>query len=699
MTATSKSHVSRLSFRNIPTALALLLVLLPPAWGAVAPLPDTLPVLTPEKIHRDTLTEINKALRYGHFRKRTIDDRFSGELLDAYINRLDRNRLYFLASDIAEFEQYRNQLDDALRNSDLGAGFLIFNRYQQRSEERLQFMLAQVKQGLSQLDFTIDEEMVTDRSKAPWPTTSGELDDLWRQRLKSTVLNFKLSDKSLNDTADVLDKRYRNQRHRLFQTNANDAFQFYANTITSLYGPHTQYFSPQRTENFNIDMRLSLEGIGAVLQSEDENTKVVRLIPGGPAAKSGVISPADVIVGVAQGDDELVDVVGWRLDEVVDLIRGPKGSVVQLEVVPAGSDAKQTKRVKITRNEVKLEEQAARKAIIELSRNGQPRKVGVISIPTFYIDFDALRDGNPDYRSTTRDVHKLLDELIAEGIEGLVIDLRNNGGGSLKESVDLAGLFIPQGPVVQIKDTWGRIRVEFDHDPTYYDIPLVVMVNRLSASASEIFAGAIKDYDRGLIVGSQTYGKGTVQALHPLDFGQLKLTQATFYRISGISTQHKGVLPHLQFPSVYDPDEVGESTQEGALPWDEVKPLPHRNYPPLTPLLSNLERTHAQRSAINPDLIALNESIEQAQQHKRDTLPLKEQRLRDLRDENERWQMELENRRRSAKNLPLLESMADLERSTTGAAHNAPIEDDPLVRESSEVMVDLLDSRMLSRQQ
>ncbi|WP_210396096.1 carboxy terminal-processing peptidase [Motiliproteus sediminis] len=692
--------IKLLSRTTLSIALLVATLLPPTAHAVLAELPDSLPTLAPEQVHRDTLSDINKALRYGHYRKRTIDNQFSSELLDAYLNRLDRHRLYFLASDIAEFEQHRDRLDEALRNKDLSAGFFIFNRYQQRTEERIRYMLDQIEQGLTQLDFGRDEEMQTDRKEAAWAHSAVELDNLWRQRLKSAVLNFKLSDKTLEEAAEILSKRYRNQLHRLYQTNADDAFQVYANTLTSLYGPHTQYFSPRRTENFNIDMRLSLEGIGAVLQSEDENTKVVRLIPGGPAAKSGVIGPADVIVGVAQGNDELVDVVGWRLDEVVDLIRGPKGSVVRLEVVPAGSDAKQTKLVSITRNEVKLEEQAASKSILQVPRNGETRKIGVISIPTFYIDFNALRNGDPDYRSTTRDVRRLLDQLIAEGAEGLVIDLRNNGGGSLKEAVDLAGLFIPQGPVVQIKDSWGRIRVEFDHDPTYYDIPLVVMVNRLSASASEIFAGAIKDYDRGLIVGNQTFGKGTVQALHPLDFGQLKLTQATFYRVSGVSTQHKGVLPHLQYPSVYDPDEVGESTQEGALPWDEVKPLPHRRYPPLTPLLSNLELAHNRRAAMDPDLIALSEGIEEAQRRQRDTLPLQEERLRALRKDNERWRLELENRRRAAKNLEPLTSVAELEQASTGTAHSSrPAEEDALIRESGEVLIDLLDSRMLSRQQ
>ncbi|MEH6469868.1 MAG: carboxy terminal-processing peptidase [Halopseudomonas sp.] len=677
-------------FKHSLLLLATALVL--SSQGIAYGITNQLEQLEPEAIHGETLKALAKTLRFGHYKKRYLDDELSAELLDAELELLDRSRLYFLQQDIEDFDSYRDQLDDAIRNGDSGPAFAIYNRYQQRVEERLNYLLSQIELGLEQLDFDRDEAMDTERKEVAWSSTSQQLDELWRKRLKSTVLNLKLSDKTIDEAAEVLAKRYHNQLNRLHQNTAEDAFSLFANAYASLYDPHTQYFSPRTSENFNINMRLSLEGIGAVLQTQDEHTKVVRLIPAGPADKQGQLKPADKIVGVGQGEtDELVDVVGWRLDEVVDLIRGPKGSTVQLGIERDGAEGKSSRTISIVRNEVKLEEQAAQKKLIELERDGKTHKIGVISIPTFYIDFRALQAGDPNYRSTTRDVEKLLEQLVDENIEGLIIDLRNNGGGSLKEAVELTGLFIPQGPVVQIKDTMGRIRVESDHNPKFFDLPLQVMVNRLSASASEIFAGAIKDYDRGLIIGSPTYGKGTVQALYPLNHGQLKLTQQMFYRVSGISTQNKGVHPHIMLPEVYDPEKVGESTEKGALEWDQVKPLPHNNIN-LVPAsqLSMMEQRHQQRAANEPDLIAIKEEIQHRKERQLDSLPLNEQTLRQMREQNEELQLAIENRRRNAKDLPKLTSLAELENERTSKTDPIDLENDTLLRESSEVMLDYL---------
>jgi len=680
-------------FRTVKNPLVLLTAALLLSLNGIAQAVTTqLEQLAPDAIHSETLKALAKTLRFGHYKKRYLDNALSAELLDAQIQQLDSSRLYFLQHDIESFETYRSKLDDAIRNGDPSPAFSIYNRYQQRVEERLNYLLGEIERGLEHLDFDRDEVMDTDRETAPWATTTEQLDELWRKRLKSTVLNLKFSDKSTDEAAKILRTRYQNQLNRLHQNTAEDAFSLFANAYTSLYDPHTQYFSPRTSENFNINMRLSLEGIGAVLQNQDEHTKVVRLIPAGPADKQGQLKAADLIIGVGQGEDEpIVDVVGWRLDEVVDLIRGPKNSTVRLEVQREGSEGKTTRTINIVRNEVKLEEQAAQKKLIEMMRDGVKHKIGVISIPTFYIDFRALQAGEANYRSTTRDVEQLLSELLKEGIEGLIIDLRNNGGGSLKEAVELSGLFIPKGPVVQIKDTVGRIRVESDLDPKFFDIPLQVIVNRLSASASEIFAGAIKDYNRGLIVGSPTYGKGTVQALYPLNHGQLKLTQQMFYRISGISTQNKGVEPHISLPDIYDPEQIGESTAKGALPWDAVKPLPHNNSNRvLGSQLTAIELRHNERAANEPDLIAIQEEIQHRRDRKIDSLPLNEHTLRQMREQNEALQLSIENRRRSAKDLPKLTSLAELESERTQHNETINLEKDTLLRESTEVMLDYL---------
>ncbi|HEY5647496.1 MAG TPA: S41 family peptidase, partial [Pseudomonadales bacterium] len=500
---------------------------------------EELVVLSPLDVHPRTALGILDQLRHNHYLDKPLDDQVSSEIFENYLEMLDGAKVYFLADDVKALEKHRYLLDDALVRGNLDPAFEIFNLYQTRLVERLEFLLEELRAGITDMDFEADESVDIDRENASWPVDVAELDDIWRKRLKAAALGMKLNGKELSEIQNLLTKRYGNRLKQSKQTKSEDAFQLYVNAFASTYDPHTQYFSPRTSQNFNINMSLSLEGIGAVLRSEDEYTSVVELVPAGPADKSGAIGPSDRIVSVGQGEGgPLIDVVGWRLDDVVELIRGPKGSTVRLEIIPNASE--DHKVISIVRNTVKLEEQAAQKQVLELTRNGQPTRIGIISVPTFYVDFKAVQQGDPDYKSTTRDVRRLIEELKTEneGIDGLVIDLRNKGGGSLQEADSLTGLFIKSGPTVQVKAANRRANVYADTDDSVaWDGPMAVLVDRLSASASEIFAGAIQDYGRGIIIGNQTFGKGTVQTLVPLNRGQLKITAAKFYRVSGQSTQ------------------------------------------------------------------------------------------------------------------------------------------------------------------
>ncbi|MDP5071622.1 MAG: S41 family peptidase, partial [Congregibacter sp.] len=523
------------------------------------------------KPQQETVKELIAQLEERHYAKLKYDDQLSSAHLDKYLENLDGGKMFFTAADVASFESFRTQMDDDLPNGRLDAGFTIFNRFHEELSKRLETLIETLPATIDNMDFTVDERYELDVDSLAWARDKAELDERWRLQIKNQVLNLRLADKPQEEIAETLVKRYTNQLSRVNQYNSQDAFQIYANALTELYDPHTNYFSPRRSENFNINMRLSLEGIGAVLSPEDEYTRVARIVPAGPADKQGELKPSDRIVAVGQDDDgPFEDVIGWRLDEVVELIRGPKGSTVRLQVLPSkgGNDAER-KTIKIVRNQVKLEEQSAQKRVLELPRgDGDTIRVGVIDIPTFYIDFEAMRRGDENYKSTTRDVKRLIEELEAENVEGVIVDLRRNGGGSLQEANDLTGLFIEYGPTVQIRHSSRRVWRDGKRlRSTYYDGPLVVLINRLSASASEIFAGAIQDYDRGLIVGDRSYGKGTVQTMVPLTEGQLKITESKFYRISGDSTQHRGVVPDIAFPSLYDPEEIGESALDNALDW------------------------------------------------------------------------------------------------------------------------------------
>jgi len=650
---------------------------------------------------------VARSLEYGHYRSQRLDENLSSKIFDNYLKNLDNQRLYFLASDIEEFEKYRNRLDVALKSGQLDAAFTIYNRFQTRAVERLQYLLGRLDKGLDTLSLTEKQYILVDREDQPWATSPQALDELWEKRLKSAVLGIKLSGKSLDEARDTLKKRYQSQLNKTLQTKSEDVFQAYMNAFTGVYDPHTQYFSPRVSENFNINMSLSLEGIGAVLQSDNDFTKVVRLVPAGPADKGGQLKPSDKIVGVGQGTDgEIVDVVGWRLEDVVDLIRGPKRSVVRLQVVAAGaSNENDTKLISIVRDQVKLEEQAAQKQIIKVKRGEQEYKIGLIDIPTFYADFRGMQAGDPNYRSTTRDVRKLVEELKQEKVDGLIIDLRNNGGGSLQEAISLTGLFIKDGPTVQVKTADQEVRVYEDPDADIvYKGPLAVMVNRMSASASEIFAGAIQDYGRGLILGDQTFGKGTVQSVRNLVHGQLKITEAKFYRISGGSTQHKGVIPDVAFPTMIDTQEIGEDALPEALEWDKIKGVPFDPYGSFESLVNQLNQMHEARMSGSPEFQLLLDEISFIRDNREQKqVSLNEQERVKEKDQLQARQLAIANKRRVLKGEPVFKSFQELEDFEEQRASESPSklrEIDFLSRESGEILVDAieLNQQMVAKQ-
>jgi len=628
---------------------------------------DYIKPVNPEEIHPKLSFIIAKRLQYQHYLDINLDDSLSNQIFNSYLKTLDFNRSIFNQEDIDEFEAYRHYLDNAFRRGQLEPAFQIFNRYQQRLAERLTFIVNILENDLEKLNYDSDEELETDRENIAWEKNSDALKALWTRQIKNSILSMKLTDKDDDEIKKVLLKRYTNQLNRLKQTKSEDAFRIFMNALAESFDPHTQYFSPRVSENFDIQMSLSLEGIGAMLQEEDGYTKVKRLITAGPADKAGQLKAGDRIVGVAQGvKGEIVDVIGWRLDDVVQLIRGKKGTTVRLEVIPHSADNEhQTKVLSIVRNTVKLEEQSAQKEVIKVKSNGKEYKIGVIDLPTFYIDFKGAQTNQADYRSTTRDVKRLILELKKEKIDGLVIDLRENGGGSLQEVNTLLGLFIKTGPTVQIKDANSQIASLADeNDEVAYDGPLTVLVNRLSASASEIFAGAIQDYHRGIVLGGQTFGKGTVQALQPLSHGQLKLTHAKFYRISGDSTQNRGVIPDIPFPAIYDTEEIGESSLPEALAWDKIPAAEYQQYLPIKELMPNLIKMHEDRIAKDPDFVFLKENLSRIDEIKNKTKVSLNFKIREMEyQQAKQKQLEIENRRRVAKNKVPYASVEEMEKA------------------------------------
>ena len=622
--------------------------------------------LAPTPEHTSTTRSIVYELVAKHYVTKSINDVLSSKIFDAYLQNMDPGKSYLLQSDIDDFEIYRYELDDALRKGNLAPAYEMWNRYQDRWIARLTKVIDVLEEGIDDYDFTTDEEFLLDRSDSPWATSDEQLDELWKKRIKLSVLNLRLADKEHHKIQETLLKRYQNQLRMTSQTRREDVYQLYINSFTETYDPHTQYFSPRNTENFNINMSLSLEGIGAVLRQDVEFTKVVNLVTAGPADKSGLLKPNDKIIGVGQGaEGEIVDVIGWRLTDVVQLIRGKKNTIVRLDIIPADAEALNSRIIQITRNTVKLEEQTASSRIIELEQLGETHRLGIIEIPTFYSDFKALKSGDRNYRSTTRDVQRLLKELVTEKVEGVIIDLRNNGGGSLEEARNVTGLFIDRGPIVQIRYKNSRVYKMKDNYPgSIYDGPLAVVVNRLSASASEIFAGAIQDYQRGIIVGTPTFGKGTVQTIVPLpsSHGQLKLTQAKFYRISGDSNQHKGIIPDIIYPQEFDPETIGESATENPLLFDTIKPVKYRVASIFRPLIPDLQKLHLKRVTTDPEFIFAKEAMAyQLERSNGKTISLNEETRIQEKEDFETFLLALENDKRSAQGLDPLTSLREEE--------------------------------------
>jgi carboxyl-terminal processing protease len=653
--------------------IAVLAALLVPAAAPIFAQTST-EELAPVARHEKIGQLVTEFIQNSHYRHAAVDDDLSSLVLDRYIEALDNNRMYLLASDVAAFEQYRYQLDDMVRSEPLDPVFDMFSVYRTRVRERLEFALTQLE---SEPDFTIDEEYQFDREDIPWAESKEDLDELWRKRVKNDALSLALADKTWEEINEKLDKRYSRFLKRMDQMKSDDVFEMFMNAFAHTLDPHSSYLSPRNSEEYRIQMSLSYFGIGASLQTEDDYVMVINVIAGGPAAIDGILQPKDKITAVAQGDDgELVDVIGWRLDDVVQLIRGPAETVVRLQVVPAGSlPGAGEKIITLTRNQVKLEEQAAKSEVLTIEKDGRDWTIGVVDVPSFYRDYRALSNGDKDYTSTTKDVKRLIGELEEQGIDGLIVDLRNNGGGHLTEATALSGLFIDNGPVVQLRNANGRISRLDDPDPVprvAYNGPLAVLVNRYSASASEIFAAAIQDYARGVIIGQQTFGKGTVQNLYSLDqyvrrpddegLGQLTLTIGKYYRVTGESTQHRGVDPDIALPSPIDASIVGESVRDSALPWDTIRTTEFRPGTPLDTTINSLVAKHISRAKEDPDFQYLLEGIRDVEEARsRTSLSLNIDQRRVEREDERMRRLERENLRRVALHLEPLATVEELE--------------------------------------
>ncbi len=630
--------------------------------------------LLPESRHENIGELVTQFIQKSHYLRVSVNDDLSSRVMDRYIEALDRNRMYLLESDIDYFENYRYRLDDVVRSQPLNPVFDMFSIYRSRVRERFEFALIQLE---SEPDLLLDEDYQFDREDMPWAVTTAELDELWRKRVKNDVLNLALAEKPWEESRDVLIKRYTRYLKRMDQVKSDDVFETFMNAFAHTLDPHSSYLSPRNSEEYRIQMSLSYFGIGASLQTEDDYVHIVNIIPGGPASIDGSLNPEDKIIGVAQGaDGPMVDVIGWRLDDVVDLIRGPVDTVVRLHIIPAGAlPGNSDKEIRLTRGQVRLEEQAAKSEIVTIPRDGREWSIGVIEVPSFYRDYRALSNGDKNYTSTTKDVKRLIGELEEQGIDGLIIDLRNNGGGHLTEATALSGLFIDNGPVVQLRNSNGRISRLDDPDPVArvaYNGPLAVLVNRFSASASEIFAAAIQDYARGVIIGQETFGKGTVQNLYSLDqylqqeddkgFGQLTLTIGKYYRVTGESTQHRGVNPDINLPSPIDSDEIGESVRDSALPWDTIQTTRFRAGEPLDTTIHSLTVSHSERAKDDPNFQYLMRYIEEDREARsRKSMSLNIETRRAEREAGLVRALELENERREALSLEPLESLEDVE--------------------------------------
>jgi len=666
--------------------------------------------LTPR--HSYELKVINSMLKRYHYRKFDLDNAFSEKILAQYIKQLDSNKLYFTQTDINEFNKHKQEFDDYIESGDTTFAVSLFKTYQKRVKERSNFAAMRIEQPF---DFKKDESYIFDREDTAWAADKKALDILWTKRIKNDYINQILSDKKPDETIKSLKKRYLSIAKRTSQIKSNELFQSIANAYAGAIEPHTSYLSPRSSEQFDINMSLSLSGIGAVLRTDDEHTKIISVVPGGPADLTGKISSGDIITGVGQGNKDAVkDIIGWRLTDVVNVIRGKKGSKVVLSILPqeTGLGGK-TEYVNIVRDKIKLEHQAASKRILNITRPTGNVKVGVIKLPSFYIDFKARNRGDADYAGTTRDVKKLLIELNKEGINELVIDLRGNGGGSLSEVVSLTGLFIDTGPVVQINDTTGRTDILRDNDSgSIYNGPMAVMIDKGSASASEIFAGAIQDYKRGVIIGETTFGKGTVQTVLPLEsytrkkfdkpLGELKVTSAQFFRINGDSTQHKGVIPDISWDLPKLDEEFGERSYKNALPWRRINMAKHLNFSKAFGLsaIANAKEKSLLRIANNPRFVSTVNRLKllvEAGNEKIASLNLSERK--EKRELFNKKLLILENQIQTANGKPsykTIKELRDAQEKINDDIFNKEKPVDVFLNEAANILADLRDTKFFS---
>ena len=630
--------------------------------------PDTtIKVLHPDEKQIEVSRQVASLIANYNYKKVPIGDSLSRLIFDNYLKSLDDNRVYFFEKEVIEFKENRDLMDDQMVTGDLEPAYHMFNVYLERYVNRIQFMIAQLP--TIPFDFTKNESLVYNREKLPFMQTQAEMDAYWLQRLKYDLLNLKLAGTDEAKSKETLKKRYENLLSQIAKIESYDAFQSLMTAYTESIDPHTNYFNPNNAAKFNIDMARSLEGIGATLKFENDFVMVAAVVPGGPADKSGQIAIDDKFVAVAQGDGEFVDIVGWRLDNAIQLIRGAKGTTVRLKIVSKGQDIASPKIISIVREKIVLQDQSVKKEIKTIQSNGKEIKIGIIDIPAFYADFKAYQAGDLNYKSTTRDVKLIIDSLKAAKVDAIVVDLRSNGGGSLMEAIDLTGLFLKQGPVVQVRDTKNKIEVGEDDDPSIlWDGPMAVLIDRFSASASEIFAAAIQDYGRGIIIGTQSFGKGTVQNSIDLDqmmgegaskvigntnkFGQINLTIAKFYRINGSSTQHKGVSPDISFPMVFAADKYGESAEPAALPWDEIKRSNYKTLANIAPIKRVLIEKHDKRMKGNKDFEYLLADIKELKLRDAETsATLNEMVAKKERDEKEAESLARDNEKRIARGL------------------------------------------------
>lgn len=663
----------------------------PKSTGFSSAVADTVKPLAPLPFHGRLTMEIANILRFQHYREPEINDTFSAMVFDKYISYLDPSRLYFLQKDIDQLGRARYQLDDMLRSGDIQWAYDAYELYRRRVNERIDFTLSLKEQNF---DFSARERYYYNREKAPWMRTVAQLDSLWLKKIKSEALSLKLAGKEDEESEITLARRYENLRNNLRKQKSEDVYQLFMNAVCETVDPHTNYFAPPAADNFKISMSNSLEGIGATLRTEGEFTKIVALSKGGPAEKSKELSVNDKIIAVAQGDTgRFEDVIGMRIDEVVSRIRGPKGTVVRLQVLGASDPVGSPPRiVRLVRDKIKLEDQSAKSEIIRVKSGNQTYKFGVIHLPSFYLDHEAMQKGEKDYKSTTRDVRLILENFNREKVNGVIMDLRGNGGGSLYEAVELTGLFVDREPIVQVRNASGYLEVRYDEPGVVYQGPLLVMVDRFSASASEIFSAAIQDMGRGVIVGSKTFGKGTVQNIVDLNrvmprererLGQLKLTIAKFYRISGGSTQHAGVTPDVPFASSVPEDEYGESAEPTALPFDQIAPVAHGGAPLEPTLLQVLRQKSAQRLQQSQEYRLYLEDIENNRRKRAEGwVTLNEEELKEERRREEERQLMKVNAMRAAKGLKPLEKLSDRPKDEK--------DDDFLLEEAGQILADYI---------